>query len=66
MILLGLGLIVKREMRTMARGNCNNMNREMAGKMISDVSGLSETYVAVTKELNATRTTNSYQFVSHR
>lgn len=34
----------------------HNMNREMAGKMMSDVSGLSETYVAVTKELNATST----------
>lgn len=39
---------------TIAKGNCNNMNREMAGKITSDVKGREEVTAAVAKELNAT------------
>jgi hypothetical protein len=41
--------------RTMANGNCNSMNRLMAGNMTSLVRGWSETMAAVAKELKATR-----------
>lgn len=43
------------EARTMANGNCNNMNKLMAGNMTSLVRGWSETMAAVAKELKATR-----------
>jgi hypothetical protein len=39
---------------TIASGNCSNMNNAIAGKMISDVSGLDDVSAAVAKELNAT------------
>jgi hypothetical protein len=39
-----------------AKGNCNNMNREMQGKILSEVNGASEVKAAVANELNATIT----------
>jgi hypothetical protein len=41
---------------TIAKGNCNSMKSEIAGKMISDVMGFSETSAAIAKLLNATST----------
>lgn len=38
----------------MARGNWSNMKSEIAGKITSDVKGLSCVAAAVAKELNAT------------
>jgi hypothetical protein len=43
-------------LRTIARGSERSMKREMAGKITSAVSGLSENTEAVAKELNATIT----------
>ena len=41
---------------TMARGNCNSMNKDIAGNITSLVNGFEETLAAVAKELNATNT----------
>ena len=43
----------------MASGNSRSMNKEIAGKMISAVSGRDENTDAVAKELNATSTEHS-------
>ena len=40
----------------MAKGNCKSMNKEIAGKITSDVRGLLEIAAEVAKELNATST----------
>lgn len=39
---------------TMANGNCNNINNEIAGKMMSEVKGRDDTVAAVANEANAT------------
>jgi len=39
---------------TIAKGNCNSMKREIAGKITSEVKGRGETTAAVAKEANAT------------
>ena|SRR5258708_40245101 len=39
---------------TIARGNWRSMNKEIAGKIISDVRGFEETKAAVASELKAT------------
>jgi len=39
---------------TIAKGNCSNMKREIAGKITSEVKGRLETTAAVAKEANAT------------
>jgi len=39
---------------TIAKGNCSNMKREIAGKITSEVKGRVETTAAVAKEANAT------------
>lgn len=38
----------------MAKGNWRSMNKEIAGKIMSDVRGLLETRAAVASELKAT------------
>jgi hypothetical protein len=44
---------------TIARGNCNSMNSDIAGKIMSLVSGPGNILAAVAKELNATSTTEN-------
>ncbi len=41
----------------MANGNWRSMNREIAGKILSEVRGVSEVNAATANELNATSTT---------
>lgn len=41
---------------TIARGNCSSMKTEIAGNIMSLVSGLEDILAAVAKELNATST----------
>jgi hypothetical protein len=43
--------------RTIAIGNCSSTNRDIAGKMISEVRGLEEIRAAIAKEQNPTNTT---------
>ena len=43
------------EYQTIPRGNCKSINRDIAGKIKSEVRGLEDTMAAVAKELNATR-----------
>lgn len=38
----------------MAKGNCNSINKDIAGKIISGVRGFDEVTAAVAKELKAT------------
>lgn len=46
---------------TIARGNCNSMKSEIAGKMTSEVRGLLDVAAATTKELNATKSGTKVQ-----
>lgn len=39
----------------MASGNCRSMNKEIAGKIMSEVRGFEDVSAAVAKELKATR-----------
>ena len=39
----------------MASGNCKSMNKEIAGKIMSEVRGFEDVNAAVAKELKATR-----------
>ena len=47
--------VIKAKNLTIANGNCNNMNSEIAGKMISEVIGLLDVAAATTNELKATK-----------
>ena len=41
---------------TIAKGNCKSMNKEMDGKITSEVKGTGEETAATAKELKATKT----------
>jgi len=49
-------IIAKHDNVTIARGNCNSMNSDIAGNIMSLVRGLEDILAAVAKELNATST----------
>ena len=46
-------MLVERK-RTISRGNCKSINKDIEGKIKSEVRGLEDTMAAVAKELNAT------------
>ena len=45
---------IVKENRTVFKGNCKSINKDIEGKIKSEVRGLEDTMAAVAKELNAT------------